>query len=228
MTRQSAHHSAAFSSPGERFHLDPYFACLILIGVGVGSLGLPPGVRLPLLWLTMGVLWLVYYEGQVIQMQARFGEVGRGMAVGAAIGLPLLILAYRPLAVAIPILYIGRLEGFSTATAPQAVSAISMGVFVALVIWAPLSEALFFRHLLRRQRGLWVSVGLYAANGVMMFLPAAGEYWIILLTVSGVTALLGGLYAFLDDRYGLTTSLACHITINLFVLFFPIVLSFLI
>jgi membrane protease YdiL (CAAX protease family) len=98
-------------------------------------------------------------------------------------------------------------------------------IFVSLALVAPLAEALFFRDLLQRERGFWVSIGLYAAAGIIFFLPTAGGFPAVLGAVSGVTAVLGILYAFLYERYGLTVALACHTTINLILLYIPAIVN---
>ena len=201
-----------------RFTLDPYFACLIFAGMGLGTLSLGASPRLVVLWTTLIGLWLVYREGQDLRLRYRFADLGRGAAMGLAVGLPLLLLAFRPLATAIPILYV-------SVTAPSLESVAGTTVFCALVLLAPLAEELFFRDLLHRERGLWIAVALYAAAGLVFFLPTAGDFAVVLLAVSGANALLGIWYGVLYERYGMATALACHGTVNFFLLFLPAVLS---
>jgi hypothetical protein len=74
---------------------------------------------------------------------------------------------------------------------------------------------------LQRANGLWITIGLYAAAGVILYLPTAGQYPAVLATVSGATAVLGALYAFLHEQYGLTVSLASHVVVNLVLLCLP-------
>ena len=198
--------------------LDPYFACLIFGAVSLGTLKLGVSARLVILWTTLLGLWLVFREGQPLQVQYQLGEIGRGAAIGLAIGAPLMLLAFRALATAVPILYVS-----ADPLAP--VGASGTMIFVSLVWVAPLAEELFFRDILQRERGLWASIGLYAAAGILFFLPTAGGFPAVLVAVSGATAVLGILYAFLYERYGLTVTLACHTTLNLILLFVPTIVS---
>jgi membrane protease YdiL (CAAX protease family) len=219
-TRRSgtSHRSSQQNKNSARFVLDPYFACLIFGAVGLGTLKLGTSPRLIILWTTLIGLWLAFREGQARQLTYQFADIGRGASIGLAIGAPLMLLAFRPLATAIPILYV------STEPSVQIGASGSM-IFVSLVLVAPLAEELFFRDILQQEHGLWVSIGLYAAAGVILFLPTAGGFPIVLAAVSGATAILGILYAFLYERYGLTVSLACHTTINLLLLFVPAIVS---
>ena len=89
-----------------RFVLDPYFACLIFGAVGLGTLKLGVSPRLIILWTTLIGLWLAFREGQSRQLAYQFTDIGRGASIGLAIGAPLMLLAFRALATAIPILYV--------------------------------------------------------------------------------------------------------------------------
>jgi membrane protease YdiL (CAAX protease family) len=149
-----------------------------------------------------------------MQVRYELTEIGRGIATGLAMSIPLTLIAFRPLVTAIPILYIS--------SDPSAVvGASATTIFASLVLVAPLAEELFFRDVLQRERGFWIAVALYAVAGVIMFLPTAGSFAAVLAAVSGASAVLGILYAFLYERYGLTVALACHTTINLVLLFVP-------
>jgi membrane protease YdiL (CAAX protease family) len=201
-----------------RFALDPYFACLIFAAVGLGTLKLGTSPRLIILWTTLIGLWLAFREGQAVQIEYQFRDIGRGAGIGLLIGVPLLLLAFRALATAIPILYV-------SGEPSPIVGAWGTMIFGSLVLVAPLAEELFFRDILHRERGFWISIGLYAAAGVIFFLPTAGGFPAVLVAVSGATAVLGILYAFLYERYGLTIGLACHTTINLVLLFVPAIVS---
>jgi len=212
------------SSPNpvaKRFELDPYFACLIFAGAGLGTLGLPTGLRLVLLWTTLLILWLVYREGQPNRLQYGLADLGRGLGIGLGVSVPLLILTYRPLATAVPILYTGNTERSMSEEA----STVGTLAFVSLILLAPLAEELFFRDILHRERGFWAGTGLYAAAGVILFLPTAGQFFAVLVAVSGATTMLGILYGFLYERYGAVTTTACHATINLVLLFIPVTLN---
>jgi membrane protease YdiL (CAAX protease family) len=169
---------------------------------------------LAILWTTLLGLWLAYREGQSLKLQYQFSDISRGAAIGLAIGAPSMLLAFRALAAAIPILYVS-----AEPSAPAGASGTM--IFVSLVLVAPVAEELFFREILQRERGFWTSIGLYAVAGILFFLPTAGGFPAVLAAVSGATAVLGIVYAFLYERYGLAVTLACHTTINLVLLYIP-------
>jgi membrane protease YdiL (CAAX protease family) len=125
-----------------------------------------------------------------------------------------MLLAFRSLATAVPILFV-------SAQQPSLAGPAGSTIFASLVLVAPLAEELFFRDVLQRATGLWITVGLYAAAGVILYLPTAGQYPAVLAAVSGATAVLGAFYAFLHERYGFTVSMACHTTVNLILLCIP-------
>jgi membrane protease YdiL (CAAX protease family) len=194
--------------------LDPYFACLIFGAAGLGTLKLGTSPRLLLLWTTLLVLWIAFREGQTLKLRYSLAEIGRGAGIGLAFSLPLVFVAFHSLAAAIPILFVSTQQ-------PALAGPAGTTIFASLVLVAPLAEELFFRDVLQRAVGLWITIGLYAAAGVILYLPTAGQYPVVLVSVSGATALLGALYAFLHERYGFTVSLACHTTVNLVLLCIP-------
>jgi membrane protease YdiL (CAAX protease family) len=203
---------------GTRLELDPYFACLIFAAVGLGTLKLGTSPRLIILWTTLIGLWLAFHEGQPLSFQYQINDIGLGTAVGLVVGVPLMLLAFHALATAIPILYVS-----SDPSMP--VGASGSMIFVSLVLVAPVAEELFFRDILHRERGFWASIGLYAAAALILFLPTAGGFLAVLGAVTGAMAILGILYAFLYERYGLAATLACHTTLNLVLLFVPTIVS---
>ena len=202
------------------FALDPFFSCLIFAGVGLGTLGMRASPRLAVLWASLLVLWILYREGKSLKLKYEYGEIGRGLLAGVAVGVPLLLLALRPLATAIPILFVGAQQ----TTLEQGIGTI---VFLAVVLLAPLAEELFFRDILQRELGLWIAIALYAAAGLVLFLPTAGQYPVVLLSVVGVWSVLGAMYAFLNERFGFAATLTAHTVVNLFLLYIPAILSYL-
>ncbi len=200
-----------------RVIIDPLFACLVFAAVALGTLTIATSVRLVVLWTTLLVLWFIYQEGKARTLSYQFAEIGRGALVGTAIGLPLMVLALRPLITAIPILFVSRAE-------PTLVGVSSATVFVSLVLLAPFAEELFFRDLLQREQGLGIGVGLYAAAGLLLFLPTAGDYIVVLIAVVGIWSALGVIYGYLYERFGLATTLTSHLAVNLFLLFAPALL----
>jgi membrane protease YdiL (CAAX protease family) len=202
------------------FALDPLFSCLIFVGVGLGTLGMKASPRLAVLWVSLLVLWILYREGKSFKLKYEFAEIGRGLLAGLVVGAPLLLLSLRALATAIPILFVGAQQ-------PALENDIGTIVFLTVVLLAPLAEELFFRDILQRELGLWVTIALYAAAGLVLFLPTAGQYPVVLLSVVGVWSVLGAMYGFSYERFGFTTTLTAHAVVNLFLLYVPAVLSYL-
>jgi len=201
-----------------QFALDPLFSCLIVAGMGLGTVALGASSRLAILWTTLLVLWFVQREGQAFQIEYQFAEVGRGALIGLAVSVPLVLLAFRALATAIPILFV-------SVSQPSLSGVGGTTIFVSLVLLAPVAEGLFFHDVLQRHVGFWLTVGLYAAAGLVFFLPTAGQYPVVLIAVVGVWSALGVMYGYFFERLGLAATLACHFTINLVLLFVPAVLS---
>ena len=201
-----------------RFALDPYFAGLIFAAVGLGTLKLGTSPRLAILWSTLLGLWIAYREGQPMRLEYRVADIGRGAGIGLLVGLPLVLVTFRGLVAAIPILYVSTQSS-------SVLGASGTMIFVSLVLLAPLAEELFFRDVVQRERGFWIAITLYAAAGVIFYLPTAGEFPMVLGAVSGATAVLGILYAFLYERYGLTIALACHTAVNTALIFVPAIVA---
>jgi membrane protease YdiL (CAAX protease family) len=191
---------------------------LIVAGIGLGTLGMGAAARLAILWTALLILWLAYREGKPFQIAYHYGDLGRGALIGLAVSGPLMLLAFRALTTAIPILFVGLPETSITGVGGTT-------TFVSLVLLAPVAEELFFRDVLHRHLGFWLTTGLYAAAGLILFLPTAGQYPVVLVAVVGVWSALGVMYSYFFERLGLAATLACHITINLVLLFLPAILS---
>jgi membrane protease YdiL (CAAX protease family) len=216
--RRTGRGTTGVKKTSARLKFDPFFACLVFAGVGLGTLALGASSRLVILWTTLLILWLIYRENKSLKVNYRFGEIGRGALIGLAIGAPLVLLAFRALVTAIPILFVSVSQ-----TSMAGVGGTT--IFVSLVLLAPLAEELFFRDILQQERGLWLGAGLYAAAGLILFLPTAGQYPAVLIAVVGAWAVLGTMYSFFYERLGFVTTYTCHVMINLILLFVPAVLS---
>jgi len=214
------HRTGKSKTRARSFALDPFFSCLIFAGVGLGTLGMRASPRLAVLWVSLLVLWILYREGKSLKLKYEYGEIGRGLLAGVAVGAPLLLLSLRPLATATPILFVGAQQ----TTLEQGIGTI---VFLTVVLLAPLAEELFFRDILQRELGLWITIALYAAAGLVLFLPTAGQYPVVLLSVVGVWSVLGAMYAFFSERFGFAATLTAHTVVNLFLLYIPAILSYL-
>jgi membrane protease YdiL (CAAX protease family) len=202
--------SKSRSRKPSRQHLDPYFAYLIFLGVGLGSLQVNPEVRLTLLWSTLLVLSLIYAGRKRVAARYNLANLGRGAIVGLIISLPFL-LATR-----------GVLNASSTRLFPMPSQA---ALFQALIFVSAPVEELYFRGILQRERGLLSAAVLYGLAGAVFFLPILRGFGLILLAVVLIMGLLGFVYGYVCNQYGLGASIACHALVNFVLLFLPPVLE---
>ena len=185
---------------------DTYLALLIYIGLAIATLKIDREARQVVLWCALLGLSLAYSHRVPFTLSRPFVALGRGVAVGLVISLPVLFLAQSSLAA-----ISGRL--LPPMTGPAA--------FQSLVLLAPLAEGLFFRGLLQKQHGLVAQAITYGLFHVFFFLPTLGESALIIVPLAAVGVVLGFLYGYVSDHYGLAASVACHITMNAMLLFLP-------
>jgi membrane protease YdiL (CAAX protease family) len=197
-------------SKSSRRDFDPYFAYLIFVGVGLGSLQVNPEVRLTLLWSSLLALSLIYAARKPVATQYSLANLGRGAIVGLIISLPFL-LATR-----------GVLNDISIRLFPMPSQA---ALFQALIFVSAPVEELYFRGILQRERGLLNGAVLYGLAGAVFFLPVFRGLALILLAVVLSMGLLGFVYGYVCNQYGLGASIACHALVNFFLLFLPPVLE---
>jgi len=202
--------SKSRSSKSSRRDLDPYFAYLIFVGVGLGSLQVNPEVRLTLLWSTLLALSLIYAGWKPVAVQYNLANLGRGAIVGLIISLPFLLAAR------------GVLNASSTRLFPMPTQA---ALFQALIFVSAPVEELYFRGILQRERGLLSAAVLYGLAGAVFFLPLFRGLALILLAVVLSMGLLGFVYGYVCNQYGLGASIACHAVVNFVTLFLPAVLE---
>jgi membrane protease YdiL (CAAX protease family) len=197
-------------SKSSRRDFDPYFAYLIFVGVGLGSLQVNPEVRLTLLWSTLLALSLIYAGRKPVATQYSLANLGRGAIVGLIISVPFLLAARSVL------------NASSTRLFPMPSQA---ALFQALIFVSAPIEELYFRGVLQRERGLLNGAVLYGLAGAVFFLPVFRGLALILLAVVLSMGLLGFVYGYVCNQYGLGASIACHAVVNFFLLFLPPVLE---
>jgi membrane protease YdiL (CAAX protease family) len=202
--------SKSRSSKSSRWDLDPYFAYLIFVGVGLGSLQVNPEVRLTLLWSTLLTLSLIYAGRKPVTARYSLANLGRGAIVGLIISLPFLLAAR------------GVLHASSIRLFPMPSQA---ALFQALIFVSAPVEEVYFRGVLQRERGLLSAAVLYGLAGVVFFLPVFRSFALILLAVVLSMGLLGFVYGYVCNQYGLGASIACHAVVNFVLLFLPPVLE---
>jgi membrane protease YdiL (CAAX protease family) len=191
-------------------NFDPYLTFLIFAVIGVGTLRLGMEAHLLILRLVLLGICLIYAERQAIAMQYGLVNLGRGAVVGLLISLPLLLLARD------------ALKTTSARLFPLASEAV---LFQSLVLLAAPIEELYFRGFLQRERGLVSAALLYGLGEGILFLPGLSGFPAVLIAVVMATALLGFVYGYVCQRYGLSASISCHATVNLVLLFLPTALD---
>jgi membrane protease YdiL (CAAX protease family) len=98
-------------------------------------------------------------------------------------------------------------------------------LFQALTFVSAPIEELYFRGVLQRERGLLSAAVLYGLAGAVFFLPIFRGFALILLAVMLGMGLLGFVYGYVCNQYGLGASIACHALVNFVLLFLPPVLE---
>jgi membrane protease YdiL (CAAX protease family) len=98
-------------------------------------------------------------------------------------------------------------------------------LFQNLVLLAVPIEGLYFRGYLQRERGLVVAALLYGLGQGILFLPGLSGFPAVLIAVIVAMALLGFVYGYVCQRYGLSASMSCQATVNLVMLFLPSVVE---
>jgi membrane protease YdiL (CAAX protease family) len=202
--------SKSSRSKSSRRDFDPYFAYLIFVGVGLGSLQVNPEVRLTLLWSSLLALSLIYAARKPVATQYSLANLGRGAIVGLIISLPFLLVTR------------GVLNDISIRLFPMPSQA---ALFQALTFVSAPVEELYFRGILQRERGLLSASVLYGLAGAVFFLPIFRSFALILLPVIFSMGLLGFVYGYVCKQYGLGASIACHAVVNFVLLFLPPVLE---
>lgn len=197
-------------SKSSRRDLDPYFAYLIFVGVGLGSLQMNSEVRLTLLWSTLLALSLIYAGQKPVPARYSLANLGRGVIVGVIISLPFLLAARDVL------------NASSTRLFPMPTQA---ALFQALIFVSAPIEELYFRGILQRERGFLSAAALYGLAGAVFFLPVLRGLALIVLAVMLSMGLLGFVYGYVCNQYGLGASIACHAVVNFVLLFLPPVLE---
>jgi len=186
--------------------LDPLLAYLVFAAVGVGAFRVRQDTRLLLLWLVLLAASLLYLEQRSIDVAYSLARVGQGVAVGLLLSLPMLLLAFEAL----------------QATAARLFPLGGGAAIFQGVVWiaAPVEE-LFFRAILQREHGFWVTTGLYGLAALVFFLPTVIGFPAVLLSVMAGMAVLGLVYGYVALRYGWAAGAACHVTVNLVLFALP-------
>jgi hypothetical protein len=179
---------------------DAYLAFAIFVAVGVATWTLDQLMRLTLVWLALVVSTMIYASGQKLQFSYAYSDLARGAVAGLLMSGPVLLVA-RTL-----------LLGISQRLFP---TESLLTLFWVAVLFMPSVEAVYFRGFLQGEKGLLPSVLLYAGAGFVYFLPATwGEHLPVLAVLVGGMGLLGFVYGYVRQMYGIAASLCCQAVVH--------------
>jgi hypothetical protein len=183
---------------GARFPIsEPYLLFLIFAGIALGTVLLRQAPRFALLWVTLVILSLLYRSKHTVEIGFSLPSVGRGALLGLVISVPLLAFLSDPLRAFSERLYNTR--------------DIVLLFYQVCFISAPLEEY-FFRGIVQDQRGSSVSIALYALTALLYFLPYAPLLATFIVFVA--LGVLGIVYSYVREHYGLAASIACHVVVG--------------
>ena len=186
--------------------LNPRLGFLLLVGVGVASVRLSHPLRLSLLWSVLLVLILFYGQSGRLKSDYSLLNVVRGVLVGTVVALPFYLFA----------------RDFFYATASWLYSVKDLQVLLERAVFiVPLLEGIYFRGIVQRERGLVEGAVLFGLAQALYFVSAVDVYFAVIATVVLGMVLAGLLYGYLYKRYGLTASIAGHVTVNLVLFVLP-------
>lgn len=180
--------------------LEPYFLFLIFVAIGLGTIPLKQPARLALLWTTLVVLSVLYRGHTEIGLDFSLAGVGRGALLGLVISVP--VLAFLA----------DQLRAFTEGLygTNDVVSLFYQICFIS----APVEEY-FFRGVVQSARGLSPSVTLYSVTALLYFLPVPRVPFFVVCVVFVAMGVLGIIYSYVRERYGLAASIACHVAVGL-------------
>lgn len=177
---------------------EPYVLYLIVVGVGLGTIMLAQPARLALIWTTLAILCLLYQGAHKIEMGYSLPNMGRGALLGLVISAPLLAFLAEPL------------RGFNERLYDT--RDVVLLFYQTCFIAAPL-EGYFLRGIVQGSKGASVGIALAAATALLYFLPHAPI--LISFIVFVAMGALSIVYTYVRDRYGLASSIACHVVVSL-------------
>ena len=186
--------------------LNPYLAFLLLLGIGIASFRVDHQLRLALIWLVLVILVLLYADSGRLKASYSLVNLSRGILTGAVIALPLFVLA----------------KDFFHATALRLYGVDDLQVLVERAVFlVPILEESFFRGIVQHERGRLDGALLFGLAQALYFVSAANVFSVVIVALALGSCLLGLLYGYLYERYGLTSSIGCHVAVNFVLLVLP-------
>ena len=190
-----------------RFRVDVYLAFAIFVAVGAATWSLNQSVRLALMWLALMAFALIHASAQKLQFTYTLADLARGVVAGLLVSVPVLLVARDFLVITSQRLFF---------------SGDMMSLVWTAVLIMPAVEAIYFRGLVHKEKGLWSAVLLYVGAGVVYFLPVTlSEHLPVLAALVCGMGLLGFVYGYVRTMYGLVSSMVCQMAAHLMLLVAP-------
>jgi hypothetical protein len=184
----------------------PYLAFFLLLGVGVATLRLEHQLRLTVLWVLLLGIVLLYAETGRLKGSYSLLNLGRGALLGLIVALPLYLFVRD--------FFLGTAEWLYAVSDWQI-------LLQRAAILVPVVEGAFFRGIVQRERSLLDGAFLFAVAQGLYVAQAASQFPVVVFSVVLGMGLLGVLYGYLQQRYGLTASIACQAAVNMVLFVWP-------
>lgn len=200
---------------GQR-EVDPLFAYLFLISLGIGLSTFDPTVRFMVLWTLMGTLGVMgYLLGTVERMrEARIDDLVWGLAFGFLASFPFLLVFGASLETI-------SIRMFDVEATPTRI--MHTWVFMAVAFVIPASETLFFRGAVQGVRGILITTILATLWSAVVFFPfmsLEGRTVIVIILII-VFTLLNFMYSYVRFRNGLAGAWLCQMVSYTLLWFLP-------
>jgi hypothetical protein len=182
-----------------------YIILLIIILIGLSNLAFD--IRLTLVWSLLTIISVVGIVLDKVTFEPlNLRNVLIGIGFGALVGIPIMI-------VGSPNLQLLSLKMFPKLP--------DSAVFQTLVFTMPLAETLFFRGIFQAARGSLFAGAAAGVWTIALFLPALDVVHLpfVALVFSLCFLFINFLYSYIQHRFGLFSSWACQIVLNLLLLF---------
>ncbi len=186
--------------------LNPYLAFFLLLGVGLATFRLEHQLRLTVLWLLLMGVVLLYAETGRLKASYSLLNLARGALLGLIVALPLYLFV----------------QDFFQGTSEWLYGVNDWQVLLErAAILLPIVEGAFFRGVVQRERSLIDGALLFALTQGLYVVHTASQFPAVVLSLTLGMGLLGLLYGYLNERYGLTASITCHAAVNMVLFVWP-------
>ncbi|MFN8530961.1 MAG: hypothetical protein U0670_20340 [Anaerolineae bacterium] len=201
---------------------DPIFGYLIAMALCIGLTPLVPlnaDLRLVLSW---GLLAFFGVLAWLLGSTTRIGEespenLAWGVIFGLIVAAPIFVIGGATLTTTVELIFKTGIGGV--------VQTLPRGMILAMLVFVmPLGETLFFRGIMQVNRSFLLIGGLASIWSMALFFPAldVGRYPAVAVLVGTALLMINLVYSYVRQRNGLAAAWVCQITVNLVLLFIPV------